>query len=497
MNHTPRLVSAPGFALCCGLLACSGQPQPATDSEGPTDTAPHTDDNDSDDDSACIEDDGVFSDISSSAPTTAGAVARVEWTAQDATQTWVRYLDTLEQSVDLPRDPSGGATLRGLLPSSDVSYRLVAQVGDQRFCSEARTASTSALPAGLPELALTLGTPQDVSPAFMSTSVLTPDKRFAVVLDTMGEVVWAWEAPEDVAPGVPLYRVAFSKDGRSLLVNTHSTASQPGAIWRIPWDGQDVTTHRLDNIHRDFAELSDGTIAYFAHESRRFESGEEYRGDVIIEMSPDGESTQAWNLWEDYDHGLGPSEVLDSLDCLCDYAHANALHYDPNTDAYLVTLPELGSPESPQPRGSLLSVDRQTAGTNWELSYSRGDFEIVGTELAIESPHSMQLVEGGVLVFNRGSPDSCSRATEVALDPSIGTAQVVWQSSEDPCLHVIFLGESRRLDDGDTLVMYSSAGSLEVVGPDGLHKWRLQADLGAGFGFVDRTTTLAEADRLR
>lgn len=479
------------------LLSACAPPTSGTDTAAPDDTGPTA--LQDGEQGACIERDGAVVDRKVEPASWVGGAARISWSAPGASRTWVRFTDSLGIDRDLPADDAGGATLRGVTPGSDVDVRVVAEVDGELFCTPVFSAPVSSLPPGLPELQVTTFDRGEISPAFFATSVLTGTGRFAVVLNSLGEIVWAWQPPADVAPQSPLYRVAISLDGESILANVHSAPGDPGAIWRVPWNGVGIEELLLDNIHRDFTELPDGSLAWLAHETRQLEDGTLLRGDKVLERSTTGEITEAWNMWTDYDHGLGPAALQDRIDIpgVQEWAHANGLHHEPDGDDWLLSLPDFGPDGDPlKPRGSLLRVDRQTADLEWELSYSRGDFDIVSGTLAIEAPHSMQVVDGDLLVFNRGGPDSCSRATLVELDEDAGTADVSWQSTSESCVHVVFLGEAMRLPDGDTAVHYSSAGQLDVVGPDGFPKWRVQTDLGAGFGFLSYRSRLHGAEAL-
>ncbi len=439
---------------------------------------------------ACAIDPAAFQSIGAAEPAEIATVIRVSWQAPEATRTWVRYTDSLGLQRDVPMDSLGGVSLRGLQPDAAVPYRLVAEIDGALYCTDTLQATTGALPGGLPELVLS-GDPDAVSPAFMAITILTPDKRFAVVVDTLGQIVWAWEPPAEIAHTQPIFRAAFSLDGEAILVNTQGSPGDPGALWRVPWSGADIQTHLFENIHRDFVELPDGGLAFLGWESRSTEGGELLRGDVVFELSPAGDLTQTWNVFDDFPHDLGTTTPLGYIDGpgVREWTHANALSYDSSTGAYLIGLPELTENGSSLPPGSLISVDRDSRALNWELSYQRGDFDLDSPDL-IEAPHSLQRVEGGLLVFNRGGPQSCSRANEIALDFEAGEATSVWSSLSDQCVHTTFLGEAHRLPDGDTILQYSSAGQLDLAGEDGTAKWRLQADLGAGFGFVDYRSRL-------
>ena len=493
MSLVPR-----ASALLVGALACAPPPS-TTSSSAPSGDAPAQTGDDLSNaplgqgaEGTCALDKDAFAAIAQPEPGAVGSVVRVEWQAPAARHTWVRFADSLGIEREVAADADGGVTLRGLLPDTDVTYRLVAEIDGVLWCDDLRTAHTTALPVGMPELALTLGDSGAVSDAFLALPILTAERRFAAVVDTAGQLVWAWELPDDVATNSAAYRVDFSLDGESILVNAQAAPGQPGAIWRVPWDGNGIHEMLIDNIHRDFAELPDGTLAFLGWESRELADGSLLRGDVVFERSPDGTQRVAWNMWEHFDHGLGPSVPLDMIDApgVAEWAHANGLTWDQSTDSYLISLPEFGDPSAPAPLGSLISVDRATGETNWELSNTRGDFAAASPDVMLEAPHSVQLVDGGLLTFNRGTPDSCSRATEIALDFESGEAWVDWESRSDRCIHVVFLGDAIRLDDGNTVVMYSSAGQLDIVDQQGRPLWSLQSDLGAAFGFVDHRSRL-------
>jgi len=421
----------------------------------------------------------------------AGGAARLAWSDPGAAS-WLRVTDALGRVRDLPRDDRGGATARGAPADTDLQARLVVQTDSGGLaCADPISLRTSPLPVGFPELALTLGGPDAVTPGFFVTPVLTADRRFVAVVATTGEVVWAWEPPPEISPDSPLYRAAPTRDGGGVFTQVHATKSGPGTLWRARWDGTLDRTIEIDGLHRDFTELPDGSVAALAYESRAFDSGPLLRGDRVVVVAPDGTQAEAWNMFDDFDHGLGDSSPVDDPDDdrLREWAHANGLSYDADTDAWLITLPQLGPPDGPRPQGSLVSIDRATRQTRWELSHLGGDFEIEpGDAVLFQAPHSMQATEAGLLVFSRGAPETCSQAVEIALDD--GVARSIWASDDADCTHVVFLGEAIRRPDGDTVVMYSSAGRLDVVDAHGQPLWRLETDLGAAFGFAEVRDTL-------
>jgi outer membrane protein assembly factor BamB len=470
--------------LCLLLaLACGGEPAPDTATPG-TDTSQPVAALAEGPQGLCVQAADLTGDAVSGL--SAGGVARVTWDDPGAAS-WLRVTDALGRVRDLPRDDRGGATARAAPADADLVARLVVQIGAEGLaCADPISLRTSPLPVGFPELALTLGGPEAVSPGYFVTPVLTADRRFVAVVATTGEVVWAWEPPTEVSPDSPLYRAAPTRDGGGVFTQVHATKSGPGTLWRARWDGTLDRTIEIDGLHRDFTELPDGSVAALAYESRELDSGPLLRGDRVVVVAPDGTQAEAWNMFDDFDHGLGDSGPVDDPDDdrLREWAHANGLTYDAATDAWLITLPQLGPPDGPRPQGSLVAIDRATRQTRWELSHQGGDFEIAPDDAVLyQAPHSMQATQDGVLVFSRGAPETCSQAVEIALDG--GVARAVWSSDDADCTHVVFLGEATRRADGDTVVMYSSAGRLDVVDGDGQPLWRLETDLGAAFGFVD------------
>jgi hypothetical protein len=66
----------------------------------------------------------------------------------------------------------------------------------------------------------------------------------------------------------------------------------------------------------------------------------------------------------------------------------------------------------------------------------------------------------------------------------------VWSYQSKACYKVYFLGDAERLHNGNTLINWSTSGHLEEVTRAGASVWNLRAQLGAGFGFIDRVQSL-------
>lgn len=419
----------------------------------------------------CVENAAAFESFKVSVDPEMGTVLHASWFGEPAT---LHYEDALghARAVELVEE----AVLVGFLARDLVSLQLV--VGET--CSPVRIVETGSLPAGLPEAEVTRGDGPETE-AFVAVSVMTQMDRRAMVFETVtGEPVWQWALPQGTLS--PAFRVHLRHDGGGVLVNVRETPNSIGGLYRVDWDGQS-TFIAVPGSGVDFYEHTDGTLTVLSTQIRMDESGTLIEGDRLLKVGPDGDVVEIWNMFDDYPHEFGPTTLSTDEGDYREWAHANGLAYDEGNHAYLLSLPNIRV---------VASIDVETRGLNWRLG-DRGDFTETGLGSlgVVDMPHSVQLLDdGNVLLFNRGIELNCSYAAEVALSMEAGTADLVWDHASASCLTVAFLGEALRLPDGDTVIVWSSSGTLDIVSPEGDLRWRMALDFGAGFGFVEHATQL-------
>jgi hypothetical protein len=437
----------------------------------------------------CTEDPDAFGGFSVTPLEDQPTVLAVTWDAADALDGRVTFIDALGTTRVAPIGEGQRALLVGLNADADVWLRASRVMDGTRLCSESVSARTGSLPAGLPEAQVTPSLPGPETQGFVALALMTEFKRMAVIYETRtGAPVWIWAIPDALDDLSPIYRVHIRQDGGGVLLNVHESPDTPGGLFRVDWDGA-WSFVAVPGATRDFFELEDGTVAMLSAQVRTTENPlfvdeTTVRGDRIIEIQPDGSQREVWNIFDDFPHHLGETVIVEGQDIRhTEWAHTNGITHDPVQDDYLLSLPGISA---------ILRVQRGTGELVWTLQNDGGDFTTSGlSEDLIANPHSVQVLEdGSVLVFNRRKPGECSDVTEIGLDLDDATARPVWSMDSDPCLVVTFLGEAHRLDDGDTVVVWSSAGQLDILGPEGELRWRLALDLGAGFGFVDHATVL-------
>ena len=80
------------------------------------------------------------------------------------------------------------------------------------------------------------------------------------------------------------------------------------------------------------------------------------------------------------------------------------------------------------------------------------------------------------------------------MDESALTAEEVWSFRHTPDLGVYAKGDVERYADGNTRVVWSTAGEIQDVTPDGTVLWQLNTELGYATTFVTRVPNLYGLD---
>ena len=380
--------------------------------------------------------------------------------------------------LDTRVDDSGGysATAIGLDPTTEYHYRATATADGTTYYSDDQTLTTGAIPSTLPEVSLT----EDDGAAredFLVTSMLTVP-TVAAIVDRQGNYRW-WYTSSGEREDWPITRARVARDGRSILFLHNVPLSgevPPGLqeIVRVSLDGESVETIPTPGAHNDFYEHEDGTITILAEDRRDVES-EEVTGDQLIEISPDGSETVIWTVWDHLEYEPGTSEYGH-------WTHANAIDYDPEEGVYHVGARHIST---------IFKIDRASGDVLWMLGGPESDFELEGggTEFSTLQ-HQFEILDDGIVIFDNRDADDPSRAVEYALDETTGVASPRWEHMSDPPFFCYGMGDVDRLDSGDSLITWSTAGVVDEVSPDGEVLWRVQLNLGAGLGYLTVVDTL-------
>jgi hypothetical protein len=429
--------------------------------------------------------------------TAMATVPRVAWQSESAITPTLILEPGDGRILETPGEASAGTSGEVLILGAPalVSARalLAVETEQGRLCSDLIEFETGLLSTGLPELNLSAtGLEDSQTPeGFTLTELVTEDGASAIIMDGLGHYVWAH--PMGDLSGA---RVVASLDRKSVLMLDWARGiDDAGHIHRIGLDGTEQASTEVIGIHTDFVELPDGGFGALTWEKRELidDNGETRNilGDRLVRIHTDGTSEVLWNSFDSLPLNLDKTYNITGYGGpdLEDWSHANGLDYDPDEDAFFISIAGLDS---------VVRINANTGVQEWWLdAASAGDFSTADSELAVvDGPHSIEsLGDDRILLFNRrlsddgklpADADVCSEAVELQLYPETGEVETVWSYGSEDCLWVIFYGEARRLESGNTLIIFSSAGQIDEATPDGETVWRVNTDIGGAFGFGDR-----------
>lgn len=454
------------FALLA-LAACSDPAdKPADSASGTDDTAPvddtATDTDDTDDtdvvdtgDTSCAPLDVVAE------PTDVATVVRVSWRTDVPSVGRVEFGEDTAYDLVTPDTAEGtehSVLLLGVTADRDVGFRVVSETATCAVSTDGAT-RTGSLPAGLYPTRATGAaswTGYQVVP-------LQGTGYAVVILDRNGHYVWYHQTENSGN----LMRAFLSADGQHVLL-CHAGPQdrlQDGKIVKISLDGSEVTEIPFPYMDHDMVELPDGTIAAIVVDSRDGDTA-----DKIVELHPDGTLTEIWSAWETWTR-----ESVGVPESDHNWTHANGLDYDAVNDVYYISLKSMGT---------LAKIDRGTGEMIWSMNGRANQFENVGFD-GVQMHHQFEVYEDSILFFENGDPTrGYSRAVEVAVDEEAMTIQEIWSYVSDPPLYVFAKGDVYRFEDGITQVVWSSAGQIQNVTPEGEVVWQLDLELGQAITFV-------------
>ena len=422
-----------------------------------------------------VADDGFHVDAEIQAIPT---VVRLTWTEDgggEAGRVEIGLDTGYGRIIEATADGAGyEALVLGLKPDHTYHYRLIVEDGGESRVSGDRTFTTGVAPSFLGALSVTAGAAEDGPTGLLVTSLLDVD-GVAVVVDRDGDYLWWYRvgtlAHED---HYLITRALLSVDGESMLyvswtpLYPDGPVVDPRNLVRVSLDGSTMEVVQVPGAHHDFVECPDGTIAVLTFDPRTVEDAE-LIGDAIIEVDPDGNQTQLWSSWDTFE------PVTEELTPGNHWSHANAIDCDAELDAYIVSLRNLNT---------IIAVQRGSGEVLWQFGGEGSDFDL-DSGTPTEHQHQFQRLDDGLLVFDNGEDGAyASRVVEYALDHGTGEADTVREIVPDPAIGAYALGDASRLPAGDTLITWSTAGRLETISAEGAVSWRMDLEMGSGFGYT-------------
>lgn len=341
--------------------------------------------------------------------------------------------------------------LLGMKPEHRYHFRILARSQAGVCASRDYTIDTGPPLDRLPLFHVTTHRPDLLSPGYIVTTQFTGGAAF--VLDEDGDIVWWFEVGGEVSGA------RLSYDAKYMWINASNVPKQQTKVLRVSMDGETVEdlSARFAGQNHQLAPLPDGSVAFYAYG----ENG----CDDIKEYEPDGSVRTLINAADAH---------LAGSDC-----HLNAIEYSKPDDTLVF---------------SDLRYDNYTKITRegrvvWVLGGSTSDFAGPGADWT--NQHGLHLLSlDRLLFFNNGAlGDPGARAVELSLDLGEMTATPVWEYTRQG-LSSHILGDVERLANGNTLVVYSSEGTIHEVSPDNQLVQEVAWNLGGIIGYAMKRETL-------
>ena len=336
------------------------------------------------------------------------------------------------------------------------------------------------LPADLAHPELIISNPELMEPGVTLFSLFLlpaggeePDDFISTlyIVDDRGEIIWYYRTELEVGDSRRLKNGNLLLSGgdasRGVEINMLGDVVQQ---WHAVGTAKDVpegsTAVETGSLHHDIGEMPSGNLLALSSELRVME---EYPtsetdpaappgagsviGDVIVEFLRDGTVVREWKLldildpyrigYDSLDGGFwtvrygGQIEDLEA-EPIRDWAHANALIYDPSDDSYIVSLPH---------QDAVVKIDRDTgelvwilgSPDNWQEPWSSRRLQPVGELEWQYHEHGPSLTATGTIVlFDNGGPRAgayqeqlpfpqrYSRAVEFDIDAESMEVEQVW-----------------------------------------------------------------------
>jgi hypothetical protein len=306
-------------------------------------------------------------------------------------------------------------------------------------------------PTGIPVWYLTLPQGHGISADFQKQSnhtytvatydaaALQPDLNenpsIYVQYDVLGNQLATWKSPDE--PATDEHDIRILTDGTALL-------------------------NGIEFEHLDLSKIVDGGLP---------DAG--IYGDMFERIAPDGGVLFHFSSFTLPITDEDPSNPLAGQTAIDGY-HSNAIEVMDDGN-YLLSYRNLSE---------AVKVDSTTGDILWILGGPRSSFTFVNDPLlGFRLQHGVrELANGHIIMFDDGYERN-SRAVEYELDMTAMTATLIWSvTAENPAYQTYAFGYADRLENGNTLICYGTASTVEEVTPDGGLVWDLY-DQNHDYGF--------------
>lgn len=365
--------------------------------------------------------------------------------------------------------------LRALLDEENQQPRSFAPVGNFVNPNQA----TDSLPSDLPQINVSVNNNPAPGYLFMSVSTESPGVGFYLfILDKNGKYVKYKNTPEH-------YPSCFQTQPNGLI-----TFQMPHDTYQYAGGGHstaivlDTNLTQIDTFQcgngylsdsHEFVMLPNGHVLMVAYDLQPVDMsqivtggnpGALVYGSIIQELDLQKRVIFQWRSWD----AIPITDTYQNMKLAgFDYIHVNAMRMD--YDGNILIMSRLLC--------EITKLNRQTGEIMWRMGGKQNEFTFINDNPAnaptyFTHPHGLTLLpNGNYLFFDNGllHTPQYSRAVEYQVDEVNKTATLVWEYRNTPDIYAATQGSAQRLDNGNTLIGWGSAGltgkpSVTEVTPD-------------------------------
>ena len=387
----------------------------------------------------CVDDFNVAkNELSANIPT----VGIVEWSLTGAAPSSAKIVygladassSTLNRGGEAPVD-LGRANYRtlllGLKQARDYTFHFeVTRDGSACASKEYALPTTGSYPDAQ-TIATSVTRPDQREPGFIVTSSGSSEPSSVFIVDADGEVVWYFAGPQDPA------RALMDYEGDNMWSVTLNPVNSGGEMRSVSMDGEveQQQVEGFENAHHDFTVMPGGKVAALVWS----DAGIEPESDLVI-RSPDGTVSSAFRIGKN----LFRADM--------DMYHANAVHYIPADDSFTIA-----------DRNPNLFVKVSAAGAlQWQLGGVCDD-QPAGERCSAQDwqvNHGHHLLDDGTFLAFINGYSVKARILEFQLNSAAETFTANLREDYAGTGTSTTLGDVQRLPGGNTLVTYSTDGTI-------------------------------------
>lgn len=390
-----------------------------------------------------------------------------------ADSTWLEF--SIEGEDPMTSRPKTGElgehtdVVLGVPGETDVTISVVSQVGTTNYTSTPVVGTTDAVPSSMPKPTVMDYDPERSTPerwllgAVEDSSGNLPSnylngQAWLYVIDRQGRIVWYYNDPSRTSPmGFP----RMARDGE-YLVAEESRVGNNGRVIKMTLDRDYYEVIDIAGLADAIDVTDSGSLLYDKGNSR---------GD-LYEMTADGNERFIWSCIDEL--ALQPN------------CYSNTINWNPVEDSVFMSFPEPGVVvEIDRASGDIIGYYGTNAG-GWEfappLSNPPDSWNFGFQHFANLSPTGTLMVSShmpGYEDFNTTPTPNQHAFLEFAIDRDQQILTEVWRYTEGPeWPHS--RGMALRLENGNTLGNYGTAGVIREITPDKDTVFYVKFDIDGG-----------------